>query len=349
MSRFRGYLNWIGKNTRVRKQAALQMDNELRAMEERWSGVADVSAMKAKYHGPTIHPDQACYGVVAEAFARANLGIEGAEMAAGILERCRLLNNDHNVGVVLYTTVMKAWALADVFEKAREVLSELEERHAESSSSTTAAAPDMIAYTVYLNVLSDTQSKSGKQIASEAMELLDAMHAKAESGENTKVRPNTYTYTAVMKCLARAKDYAGIQALFTDLKDRFERAPEEHKASYRPGKLVYGTMIGLYAESDLGDEAAEKADDLLKELLAQFEATDDILYRPNPFIYASVLLAHSRVMSKERLDIASQRVDEILEQCKHDEHLALDTTILEAGKCVHVIILLEAALAYLTL
>lgn len=328
LSRFRGYLNWIGKNTRSKQQTAKQMDRELRAMEER-SSSTETPATKGRYHGPTIHPDQACYGVVAEAFAKANLGVEGAEMAANILNRCQIHSNN-NAGIVLYTSVMKAWALADEFDKARQILSDLEERHTVDG----ALAPDMIAYTVYLNVLSDTKSKTGKQIATEALQLLGEMHAKADSGENVKVRPNTYTYTAVMKCLARAKDYAGIRALFDDLKKRLEEAPEDEKDNYRPGKLVYGTMIGLYAESDLGNEGADRADELLKELQEQFQETKNILYRPNPFIYASVLLAHSRVTNKEHLDNAVKRVDEILKQCKQDKHLALDTTILEAGKLV---------------
>ena len=190
----------------------------------------------------------------------------------------------------------------------------------------------MIAYTIYLNVLSDSKTKSGQEIAKEAMELLQEMHKKAESGTNAKARPNTYAYTAAMKCLARAKDYIGIQALFEDLKKRTDEAPEELKGSYRPGKLVYGTMIGIYAESDLGDDAAVKADQLLQELQNLHNETGNILYRPNPFILSSVLTAYSKVNSYKMLEIALMRTDEILEQCKQDDHLANETSILEAGK-----------------
>lgn len=331
MARFRGYLNWIAKNTRGWRQAALQMDEELQAMEERWDRRDE--QIKGRYHGSAIKPDQACYSVVAEAYAKASLGVEGAEKASAVLSRCQR-SNDGVVGVMLYTTVMKAWANADEFVRARQLLSDMEQRYMESSDES--MAPDMIAYTIYLNVLSDSKTKSGQEIATEALELLQEMHKNAESGANAKARPNTYAYTAAMKCLARAKDYVGIQALFEDLKKRTNEAPEDLKGSYLPGKLVYGTMIGIYAESDLGDEGALKADQLLQELQKLHNETGNILYRPNPFILASVLTAYSKVNSHRMLEIALMRTDEILEQCKQDDHLANDTAILEAGKSYKV-------------
>jgi pentatricopeptide repeat protein len=331
MARFRGYLNWIAKNTRGWHHAAMAMDGELLAMEERWYGGHRPNGVptSGRYHGSAIRPDPTCYGIVAEAFAKANLGRLGAEKAAEVLRRCHETHNGM-VSVVLHTTVMKAWANAGEFVKARQLLSDMERRYANSGDD--AMAPDMIAYTIYLNVLSDSKTISGQAIASEAMELLQEMHAKAESGENPKVRPNTYAYTAVMKCLARANDFVGIQHLFQDLRRRSQEAPEDVQGTFRPGKLVYGTMIGIYAESDLGDEGARMADALLKELQALHTETSDILYRPNPFILSSVLTAYAKVSSIAMLETALKRTDEIVAQCQQDEHLASDTSILEAGK-----------------
>ena len=338
MARFRGYLNWIAKNTRGWHQAAMAMDDELRAMEERWNAGQRRNSeptLGGRYHGSTIRPDPTCYGMVAEAFAKADLGRLGAEKASEVLSRC---HDTHNgaVSVVLHTTVMKAWANAGDFVKARQLLLDLEARYAESRDET--MAPDMIAYTIYLNVLSDSKAISGQEIASEALALLQEMHKKAESGENIKVRPNTYAYTAVMKCLARANDYAGIEKLFKDLRRLAEEASEDDQSTYRPGKLVYGTMIGIYAESDLGDEGAIKADALLNELQSLHRETGNILYRPNPFILSSVLTAYANVHSSAMLETALARSDEILAQCQLDEHLSSDTSILEAGKFFAVLL-----------
>jgi len=339
LSRFRGYLNWISKNTKGPRQAALQMDTELRGMEDRWFN-QNITTENVRYHGTTINPDQSCYGVVAEAFAKSNWGIEGARKAAAVLDRyCD--RNGNVAGVVLYTTVMKAWALADEFSQAREILLDMEKRYTESADER--MAPDMIAYTVYLNVLSETRAKSGHEIAAEAMELLREMHEKADSGQNLKAQPNTYTYTAAMKCLARARDYDGVQRLFAELKQRMEDAPEHLKGSYRPGKLVYGTMIGIYAESDLGDEGADRADELLQELLAQYAETNDILYRPNPFIYASVLTAQSKSSGADHVQKALRNADAIMKQCKRDEHLAQDPKLFEAGMSLGTVLTLFAS------
>lgn len=312
------------------------MDKELSEMEDRWynnsTGVSN-NKKQFRYHGNVVCPDQSCYGVVAEAYAKSNMGVKGAEKASAILDRYNIQHNndeDNFAGIVLYTTIMKAWALADDFEKARRILSGMESRYRESGDES--VAPDMIAYTVYLNVLSGTKARSGRDIAAEAMKILKEMHEKVESGENVKVRPNTYTYVAVMKCLARARDFHGVDNLFDELKQRMETSPGKWKKRYQPDRLVYGTMIEIHAESGLGDKAAERADELLQELQGHFDETGDELYQPTAAIYTSVLTAHSKATSKKHVQKALTRTNEILSKCKRDEHLAKDAKLFGTGK-----------------
>ena len=305
---FRAHLRSISKNTKNPKVRAMTMDAELTVMERRWA--KNTTATNEipertddsvwRYAGPVVKPDVNCYAIVADAYAKAGTGVQGAQCVEQILERA-----GGNKNRVLMSAVVKAWALADQWTKANQCLDQMK-ANAELNPE---YGPDVVTYTTYIDALSKSKKKSNTDIQNEALYLLDQM--KNMKGHQQMAKPNSYTVAAVLKCVARSKDMETMEALLKEWTRQYQESNKKD-ASSKPSVRDYGAVMDAWAKSGQGLTAAVRAHDLLQELCNLYYTTKDVDFLPNEYLFTSVLSAYSRVDTKD-ITVALRRTDELLD------------------------------------
>lgn len=184
--------------------------------------------------------------------------------------------------------------------------------------------PDVVAFT---KVISAWARSRRPDAPDRAEALLNRMIDIANVEGKEDVRPNTFTYNALINAFARrglvvkAEEYlAKMQELSTNVdadritynsvinayassrkakKEGGQRALElfeemKSNESIRPDSITYGSVIKCLTNAG-GKANAEKAEELLNELEELYENSTDETLAPNTIIYNSVLNAWSTV------------------------------------------------------
>jgi len=301
------------------------MDAELLAMEDRW--YLNSQNCSPSYWGLAVEPDSSCYAIVANAYSNADMGEEGAKRAEELVER---LSSKPTLQIktnrVLLSAVVKAWARADNWVKANEWL----ERMKASESQNSESGPDVFTYTTYLEALYKSNSKSNDEIKQEALNMLEEM----KKLPNENARPNAYTYASVMKCVSRSNDMERVEAL---LQERIQMYHDSGKElNMKPSARDYSAVVDAWAKAGRGLEGAKRADALLQELKTIYKKTGDFAYRPNEYVYASVLTAYSRIVDPDDVLVALRRTDQLIEDFEQDPSLSNSAHVYSAAMQVRV-------------
>jgi len=179
LSKFCNYLESL-QNTRDKRESALKMDSELAIMEDRWKlsigndrrytgwYLKDDEDVGRTYKGLAFKPDVTCYTIVANAYANAGMGEEGAKLVENLVERFTSNSRTQQNSKELLSAVVKAWAVAENWTKANEWLDRM-------TKNGSLQAPDMVTYTMYLGALSQSKSTNEIDLQRETLAVLDRM------------------------------------------------------------------------------------------------------------------------------------------------------------------------------
>lgn len=91
---FREHLAKCLSQVKAKNELVHNMDDDLKRMEMQFYNLSEPDAPKCRgersgfsYNGPTTRPDTICYELVAQAYASANIGREGALLAEDVVRR----------------------------------------------------------------------------------------------------------------------------------------------------------------------------------------------------------------------------------------------------------------------
>ena len=352
---FRSYLGSLSRNIQNKRSCAHKMDMELRNMENRWyqsendvskdDDIANVISglNPGNFRGPALEPDTSCYAMVIEAYAGADMGVEGAEMATKVFDRFLAHDSKQRATITLFTSLIKAWANADDFEQARRWLHRAEELYLASRDPL--LEPDQYAYSSYLHRLSQSTNLTAVEIGNEAKRMLEHMDRLANEEGVVGARTNAVSCTAAIRCVAHLGDYREVKKIFEMLKQRYQDAPNDQKHELKPNVKVYSVTANAYANGMQGIEAAYEAEALLRELRQTYDATQDQAFKPNGFLYSSILKAYARVDSKAEALAAVERADALLKEYEEVEGLCHNSAsyVYSAGKFTPPLLLATTA------
>ena len=273
--------------------------------------------------------DVSCFAMVASAYAKAGMGIKGAMSAERIVETYISLTTStaQKKNRVLLSAVVKAWALADDWTRAKKWL----DRMIRNAQENPEFGPDAMTYTAYIDALAKSTVKSNNEVKDEALDILEHMKTLPSTAQQ---QPNTYTYDAVMKCVARTNDMETMEVLLKDLVDRYNNSNIKDR-TMKPSARSYGAVMDAWSKSGRGLYAAQRADALLQELNALYQTTGDIGYHPNEYAYTFVLTSYARVDPTD-ISIALARTEQLLLEFERDELLSNSPQVYSAAMQVRV-------------
>ena len=202
-----------------------------------------------------------------------------AERAQQLLDHMEQLwaagHSNVDPDVYSYTTVIQAWARCGQANKARTILTRMTDRGLE---------PNKYTYTAVLSSL----AKSGDP--NQAETILNEMMEAYEDGF-FDLKPDTISFSAVIDGWAKLshvdKPEAAIRALAL-----LRRMKELESKGMGPNARTYTSVFTALAKSGTW-EACEKAQDLLKEMEAEYKKGRHWL-KPTVIQYNAVLLAFAR-------------------------------------------------------
>lgn len=306
------------------------MDDELKQMEIDFYGIDpnedELLQLRypesVSYRGKVVEPDLSCYAMTASAYAKSNLGRAGAELAEQVLRRCEKYCSSQQPNAILKTAIVKAWLQAGDFDRADEWIKDMEKTFAESRDEID--APDTITYTQYLEGLANARNLPVEEIVRRCRRLLEKMQHLAGSGENPFARPNTFTYSAAMKCLARRQAnlkkgelvvMEEVEELLRELQAKYNESGDEE---LKPNNYCYVAVANVGSRCYGGMQAARRTERLLRELEKQYKATGDPDFYPLDGMYTACFTAYAKV-EPEHVSEASERVKDLLHELENGD------------------------------
>lgn len=311
--RFRQYLRTLPYTSKDPAVVAQRMDAELQQMSARFFDQRvnddDGDGGKDSYQGPAVAPDIPCYTMVLSAYARANLGREGAHLAEAAYQRC-LEETGGDTNVILKTNCLRAWAKADDWQKVDEWLQDMEETYQKTGLDLD--APDTITYTCYLEQLASTKSLSRKEIGERTMATLEKIRKWTETGENPFCGLSSMLYHGAMRCFAAAEhNLAALdasEALFREMQEIYRRTGN---VDFKPSAATMRQLFQVAAHCHGGIVAARRANTWWKELQLAYRKTMDADYIADEQVYTALLTTYAHVEPEHAHEIAEE-VDELL-------------------------------------
>jgi len=229
----------------------------------------------------------------------------------------------------IYNALLNCWAKdgRPVTQKAEYVL-----RHLETSfgiDGIEALKPDVTTYTTVIDILS--KSKNRKTACKRALEILNSMEenyrlhastqtqtrsgtsaATSSSIDNT-VRPNVYTYTAVINCFARSKEPdKAVQAvsILQQMEEQFRIGNE----SARPNAIAYNNVLNACAYTNGDAKAIETAFKIACLVFDEIRSSDYL--RPTDVTYGTYLSVCANLMPDS--DARDDLVQAVFKRCTRE-------------------------------
>ena len=188
-------------------------------------------------------------------------------------------------------------------------------------------APSTISFNTLLNAWSKSQDPSASEMAEK---ILNDMI----EWEGDEVQPDVLTFSTILDTYAKSDKYGAIERseeLF-DLMD---------KLGVQRNVYTYSALQNVYAKSGRPD-AAERCKEVLDRMI-QLYHNGDVFAKPNCVNYNSVLVACSRINTKESADKANDMLEKIersVFEGGYDiepDRLSYALTILACARCPDVV------------
>ncbi|GKY96598.1 hypothetical protein MPSEU_000619400 [Mayamaea pseudoterrestris] len=259
-------------------------------------------------HNGSVKPTKVSFNACINAYARSGQ----VQHVQRLLQEMKKLADAGQVHFapdkISYTTCIDAFAksegsLANA-KQADALLTEMERLYVATNS--TSLCPDVVAYTSVLTAY----AKSGRVKSQIANDLLRRMELYAND------RPNSVFLNAWINLLAKNMDVeveqdsaAAAEGLLQYMQTAFW---ERKQLQLKPCKITYTALITVLAEVGTV-AAAERAEDLYRELEGLWRETGDLDYLPTTKTFASLLNAWARCGGASK---ALRRADDIMANMK---------------------------------
>jgi len=185
-----------------------------------------------------------------------------------------------------YHAVLLAHAKSGQPSKAQEILNKMQELWEEGENE---MKPDVRTFTTVMNAWGRSNDPDA---ASNAHGILERMNKKYDATKDRTIKPNKFSYTAVLDAYAFStgrKDAAEkAEGLLKEMK---EKAVQD--ADLQPDVRSYNAVLNAYSRSAGNAELGDNADRILKEM----EEAQNM--SPDGFSYNSVILSHVRAHNLE--------------------------------------------------
>lgn len=314
---FHSYLHRISTNVKNPKTRANLMDDELKRLEAKYYDLSgdDVpecryEPSKFSYAGPRFQPDEKCYAMVINAYAKSGLGKVGALLAEATAERFEHYHPGKQVNAFIMRGIVRSWVDADDLKRAEQWLNKMEERYDETREPKD--APDTATYNFFLNAL--VHSKYKKQAGGLSMTILEKMRNGYLKRGNQQVMPTLPTYLTVIRCqqFSRREGMANVLRMRKIL----QLLEQDYEAFGRPDSCKPTAEASLpiieVATKFRGNiQSIMIAEDVLRVLHERYEETKDPEYLPIDQMYTLLFAAYSKVNSQYAAR-CSEKVDEVL-------------------------------------
>ncbi len=205
--------------------------------------------------------------------------------------------------------LMDAWAFSgelDAADQAMALLQRMEELHRSSTTSSNTIRPDVRSYTKVINAISRSFSREDAGEWAEGM--LDKMESLYKSGENDSVKPNTFTYTAVIEAYANSGAPNAAQKA-EEICNRMVQKYQEGDPNVTPSARSFNAVIHAYAKSR-DEGAAEQAELVFDRMMELYEESGLEEIKPNAVNFNSLIGAWAKCGKIE----SARRAEEILER-----------------------------------
>jgi pentatricopeptide repeat protein len=241
-----------------------------------------------------------------------------------------------------FNWLIDAWAFSgelDAADNAAALLLRMEELHeraemeANNNSSTNTnpnICPDVRSYTKVMNAI----SRSGRPDAGFlAEQLFSKMQTRYSSGKNMAVKPNSYTYTALMEAHANSGDAARAEDVLDMMIDAY--ATKDHHrddhgtttittistttTTIQPTARNFNACISAYAK--MGQ--AMQAEAVFMKMEEHFEHDGNPEAEPNAFHYNSVITAWANCPEEG----SAQRAAEVLDRMAYPTTVSYNAVI----------------------
>jgi hypothetical protein len=274
-----------------------------------WANSGDVRAPEIveTYLRHIVKPDATAYSVVMNAWAKST-DPNACERCYSILKHMAQQfekgQSDVEPNLYIYGCVVQAFGRRGRAREAEAVLLQLLDRYEQTKN------PDLCPSNIIFNTLIDAWAKSPDRDGPKRAEaLLEKMHRLADSTGNESLKPDTVSFTCVLN--AWSKDPNGAQradAIFNRMKQLHQAGNKQVK----PNCLTYSAVLNCWAKSDARG-AAERAHEILQELIDIYKQTGEEEYAPNHYTYTCVMDAWARSDNKQ----APERVEALLKEMEN--------------------------------
>eukprot|EP00550_Attheya_septentrionalis_P011218 CAMPEP_0198305456 /NCGR_PEP_ID=MMETSP1449-20131203/57911_1 /TAXON_ID=420275 /ORGANISM="Attheya septentrionalis, Strain CCMP2084" /LENGTH=547 /DNA_ID=CAMNT_0044007989 /DNA_START=180 /DNA_END=1823 /DNA_ORIENTATION=+ len=260
-----------------------------------------------------LRPNARVLSAAIEAVSRHGQGSNDADVAENLLRQwIELIDQGDRTArpsVQTFTKIINIFARSRDPRKADRAMDLL--NYMEKLSTTRGyekVAPNTIAYNSVVNCIGKSK---GEGSARRALELLQKMAKLHESG-NTDIKPDSFTYGAVVHALANSGDVdaaAQAELLVSQVEQKYYKDKDE---SCRPNRIIYnGVLYALAQGSESEPERAHRAMDLLHKMEDAFKNGDKGI-EPDLMSYTTV--AHA--LANSQIDGAPEKAEGLLSQCE---------------------------------
>jgi pentatricopeptide repeat protein len=152
--------------------------------------------------------------------------------------------------------------------------------------------PDKVTMSLMMIALTRSAHRGEKDAGKQALLILDRMEAKYEEG-NELLKPDTFTYTQIIHCIARSGD-PECYSMAMNVLGRMKELRLKGRENLKPDTATLNAVLLAIANSKGPDEA--------EKFLDSMDASSDPTTAPNAISFSTVISAWGKSVDKNRLD-----------------------------------------------
>ena len=209
-------------------------------------------------------------------------------------------NSHAAVDTVVYNTLLDAWSKSGDSSAATRCENILQWMVLVDAN------PDVISYTIAIDAWSSASGCGVDGAAERAEEILNMMQQKYDEGKSS-VRPNTYTYNALIDAYARAGGLEMASHAERILKNMNNIFSHDLNTNVKPDVFSYNAVISAFAPCD-----PSRCDAILSALELSNEEFNPACVKPNVFCFTTCIDAFAKSNVKNK----AEKAYEILQRMK---------------------------------
>lgn len=152
--------------------------------------------------------------------------------------------------------------------------------------------PDKVTMSLMMIALTRSAHRGEKDAGKQALLILDRMEAKYEDG-NELLKPDTFTYTQIIHCIARSGD-PDCYSMAMNVLGRMKELRLKGRENLKPDTATLNAMLLAIANSKGSDEA--------EKFLDSMDTSSDPTTAPNAISFSTIISAWGKSADKNRLD-----------------------------------------------